>query len=119
MVKSETRRDAEILVRNPSPRVFGKEFRDKKSVNKPCKNEISRLVKNASEISRSCQNFSRPTFFEVPFATPIPETNMVIYNVGVRDEMISLDRRYSHANSITVKYLGKKMPLGEEKVLIE
>ena len=24
----------------------------------------------ASEISRSCQNFPRPTFFEVPFATP-------------------------------------------------
>ena len=44
---------------------------------------------------------------------------MAIYNVGVRDEMISLDRRYSHANSITVKYLGKKMPLVEEKVLNE
>ena len=49
----------------------------------------------------------------------VPETNMAIYNVGVRDEMISLDRRYSHANSIIVKYLGKKMPLVEEKVLIE
>ena len=30
MVKSETRRDAEILVRNPSPRLFGKKFRDSK-----------------------------------------------------------------------------------------
>ena len=28
------------------------------------------------------------------------ETNMAIYNVSVGDEMISLDRRYSHANSI-------------------
>ena len=56
MVKSETRRDAEILVRNP------------KTNHK--KNETSRLVKNVSEISRSCQNFPRPTFFEVPFATP-------------------------------------------------
>ena len=27
-------------------------------------------IKNAFEISRSCQNFPRPTFFEVPFATP-------------------------------------------------
>ena len=54
MVKSETRRDAETLVRNPSL---------KKSKNKPCKNETSRLIENASEISRS-------TFFEVPFATP-------------------------------------------------
>ena len=44
---------------------------------------------------------------------------MVVFNVGVGDEMISLDRRYSHANSITVKYLGKKMLLVEEKVLNE
>ena len=32
MVKSETRRGAEILVRNPSPRLFGKRFRDSKKV---------------------------------------------------------------------------------------
>jgi len=32
MVKSETRRDAEILVRNPSPRLFGKKFRDSNGV---------------------------------------------------------------------------------------
>ena len=32
MVKSETRRHAEILVRNPSPRLFGKKFRDSKKV---------------------------------------------------------------------------------------
>ena len=32
MVKSETRRDAETLVRNPSPRLFGKQFRDSKKV---------------------------------------------------------------------------------------
>ena len=30
MVKSETRRDAEILVKNPSPRPFGENFRDSK-----------------------------------------------------------------------------------------
>ena len=30
MVKSETCRDAEILVRNPRPRLFGKKFRDSK-----------------------------------------------------------------------------------------
>ena len=72
MVKSETRRDAEILVRNPSPRLFGKKFRDsKKGKNKPCKNETSRLIINASEISRSCQHFPIPTFFEVPFTTPV------------------------------------------------
>ena len=32
MVKSETRRDDKILVRNPSPRLFGKKFRDSKKV---------------------------------------------------------------------------------------
>ena len=32
MVKSETRRDAEILVRNLIPRLFGKKFRDSKKV---------------------------------------------------------------------------------------
>ena len=32
MVKSETRRDAEILVRNPSPRLFGEKFWDSKKV---------------------------------------------------------------------------------------
>ena len=32
MVKSETHRDAEILVRNPSPILFGEKFRDPKKV---------------------------------------------------------------------------------------
>ena len=70
MVKSETRWDTKILVRNPSPRLFGETFRLKKSKNKPWKHETSRLIKNASASLRSCQNFPRPTFFEVPFATP-------------------------------------------------
>ena len=70
MVKSKTLRDTEILFRNPSPRLFVESFETQKSKNKPCKNETSRLIRNASEISGSCQNFPRPTFFEVPFATP-------------------------------------------------
>ena len=56
MVKSETCRDVEILVRNPSPRLFGKKFRDSKKVK--------------TNHARSCQNFPRPTIFKVPFATP-------------------------------------------------
>ena len=32
MVKSETRRDTETLVRNPSQRLFGKKFRDSKKL---------------------------------------------------------------------------------------
>ena len=39
MVKSETLRDAEILFRNPSPRLFVESFETQKSKNKPCKNE--------------------------------------------------------------------------------
>ena len=61
MVKSKTCQDAEILVRNPSLRPFQK---SKKQTMK------KRDFKNASEISRSCQNFPRPTFFNVPFGTP-------------------------------------------------
>ena len=36
MVKSKTRRDAEILVRNPSSRLFGEKFRDSRKVNIYC-----------------------------------------------------------------------------------
>ena len=36
----------------------------------PAGNETSRPIKNTSEISRSCQNCPKPTFFEVPFYTP-------------------------------------------------
>ena len=67
MVKSETGRDAEILVRNPSPRLFGEKFRDSKKVKTNHeKNDTPRLIKNISDISRSCQNFPRPMFFKVP-----------------------------------------------------
>ena len=70
MVKSETCRDAEILVRNLSPRLFGKKFRDSKKVKQTMQKRDFETDQNAFEISRSYQNFSRPTFFEVPFATP-------------------------------------------------
>ena len=33
-------------------------------------NETSRPIKNASEMSRSGQNFPRPKFFEVAFCSP-------------------------------------------------
>jgi len=47
MVKSETRRDAEILVKKPSPRLLGRKFRDSnEGKNITCKDETSRLIKN-------------------------------------------------------------------------
>ena len=66
MVRSETGWDAEILVKNPSPRILSKKFRNsKKGKNKQCKNETSRLRKNAFKISRSCQNFPRPLYLHI------------------------------------------------------
>ena len=54
MVKSETRRDAEILVRNPSPRLFGEKFRDSKKVKK--KHEKTRL----RDLSKTFLRFRDP-----------------------------------------------------------
>ena len=39
-------------------------------------NKTSRLIKNASEISRSYQNFPRPKFFEVTAFTTTPSSIM-------------------------------------------
>ena len=72
MVKSETRRDAEILVRNPSPRLFGEKFRDSKKVK--TNHEKTRLRDLSKTLPRSrdrAKIFPRTTFFDVPFATPI------------------------------------------------
>ena len=67
MVTSETRREAEILeIRARDFLVKSFETRKKVKTNHA---ETRLLIKNALTISRSCQNFPRPTFFEVPFAT--------------------------------------------------
>ena len=54
MVKSETRLDAEILVRNPSPRLFGEKFRDSKKVK--ANHEKTRL----RDLSKTLQRFRDP-----------------------------------------------------------
>lgn len=95
MVKSKTRQDAEILVtsKNPSPRLLSKKFRhSKKGENKPCKNKTSRLIKHALKISRSCQNFPRPTFFKVPFTTPLSLLSLIEKNI----DCSSLIKRMDH-----------------------
>ena len=53
--------------------------RDKKKIQdsetqKSPEKETSRHIKNAYEISRSGQNFARPTFFEGPFFITIMQT---------------------------------------------
>ena len=45
---------------------------------KSLKIETSRPIKNASEVSRSCQNFQTPEFFKVPFYTRISIQNNLL-----------------------------------------
>ena len=54
MVKFETCQDAEILVRNPSPRLFGEKFRDSKKVK--ANHEKTRL----RDLSKALQRFRDP-----------------------------------------------------------
>ena len=63
MVKSETRRDAEILVRNPSPRLFGKKFRDSKQVKtNHAKTRLRDLSKTLPRFRDPAKIFRDPRF---------------------------------------------------------
>ena len=63
MVKSETRRDTEILVRNPSPRLFGKKFRDSKKVNtNHAKTRLRDLSKTLPRFRDPAKIFRDPHF---------------------------------------------------------
>ena len=63
MVKSETRRDAEILVRNSSPRLFGKKFRDSKKVKtKHAKTRLRDLSKTLPRFRDPAKIFRDPRF---------------------------------------------------------
>ena len=63
MVKSESRRDAEILVRNPSPRLFGKKFRDSKKVNtNHAKTRLRDLSKTLPRFRDPAKIFRDPRF---------------------------------------------------------
>ena len=63
MVKSETRRDAEILVRNPSPRLFGKKFRGSKKVNtNHAKTRLRDLSKTLPRFRDPAKIFRDPRF---------------------------------------------------------
>ena len=63
MVKSETRRDAETLVRNPSPRLFGKKFRDSKKVKtNHAKTRLRDLSKTLPRFQDPIKIFRDPRF---------------------------------------------------------
>ena len=63
MVKSETRRDAEILVRNPSLRLFAKKFRDSKKVKtNHAKTRLRDLSKTLPRLRDPAKIFRDPRF---------------------------------------------------------
>ena len=63
IVKSETRRDAETLVRNPSPRLFGKKFRDSKKVKtNHAKTRLRDLLKTLPRFRGPVKIFRDPRF---------------------------------------------------------
>ena len=63
MVKSETCRDAEILVRNPSPRLFGKKFQDSKKVKtNHAKTRFRNLSKTLPRFRDPAKIFRDPRF---------------------------------------------------------
>ena len=63
MVKSETRQDTEMLVRNPSPRLFGKKFRDSKKVKtNHAKTRLRNLSKTLPRFRDPAKIFRDPRF---------------------------------------------------------
>ena len=75
MVKSETRRDAETLVRNPSPRLFGKKFRDSKKVKtNHAKTRLRDLSKTLPRFRDPVKIFRDPRFSRY-HSPPLTETN--------------------------------------------
>ena len=77
MVKSETHRDAEILVRNPSPRLFGKTFRDSKKVKTHhAKTRLRDLSETPLRFQDPAKIFWDPRFSRYLFATPTMLINL-------------------------------------------
>ena len=63
MVKFETRRDAEILDRNPSPRRFAKKFRDSRKVKtNRAKTRLRDLSKTLPRFRDPAKTFRDPRF---------------------------------------------------------
>ena len=63
MVKSQTRRDTEILARNLSPRLFGKKFRDSKKVKQTMqKRDIETISKTLPRFPDPAKIFRDPCF---------------------------------------------------------
>ena len=63
MVKSETRQDAKILVRNLTPRLFGKKFQDSKNINtNHAKTRLQDLSKTLPRFRDPAKIFRDPRF---------------------------------------------------------
>ena len=85
MVKSETSRDAEILVRNPSPRLFGEKFRDSKKVK--TNHEKTRL----RDLSKTFPRFRDP-------AKIFRDSRFLRYHSPPLLQLYTPDRLYNNEN---------------------
>ena len=70
MVKSETRQDAEILVRNPSPRTFGENFETQKSKKQTMKKWDFETYQKRFRDFEILPKFSKTHVFEGTIGTP-------------------------------------------------
>ena len=87
MVKSETRRDAEILVRNPSPRLFGKKFRDSKKVNtNHAKTRLRDLSKTLPRFRDPAKIFRDPRFSRYHSPPLISDESSELYFVTTNEK---------------------------------
>ena len=71
MVKSETRRDAEILVRNPSPRLFGEKFQDSKKVKQTMKKRDFEIYQKRFRDFKILPKFSETHVFQGTIGHPL------------------------------------------------
>ena len=73
-------RDAEILVRNPSPRLFGKKFRDSKEVNtNHAKMRLQDLSKTLPRFRDPAKIFRDPRFSRY-HSPPLKESRLLVAN---------------------------------------
>ena len=99
MVKFETRQDAEILVRNPSPRLFGEKFRDSKKVK--ANHEKTRL----RDLSKTLPRFRDPAkIFRDPSFSRYHSPPLYMVTICRIPEKISSIQGFTYPTAVTVKW---------------
>ena len=112
MVKSKTRRDAEILVRNPSPRLFGKKFRDSKEVNtNHAKTRLRDLSKTLPRLRDHAKIFRDPRFSRYHSPPLLGGVYMTPGRLSRRDEFTPVP---SHGSTFVYMIPPQKVMPGRE-----